>query len=71
MPIIRLDNEGNDIESLEAKAKRKKNAFAAILVSSVGLTASVITFFAHSEQLAILLSVWCVGLLAGLNLIDD
>ena len=85
MPIIRLDDEGNDIEALMAQAeeaskrleliqreqKRKANAKRAATISAFGFLGALATFFLYSEDLATFISIWFVGVLAGLNLIDD
>ena len=74
MPIIRIDDDGQDvarIEKIKCEIARKRNARIVTAISGIGIILSGALFFFHSENLGILTSVWSVAIVAGLNLIDD
>ena len=85
MPLIRLDDNGNDLDALKQKKeaekaaiettrkeiKRRKNALKAITISGLSYLGCLSVFFFYNENLAILLGILPLMFISGLNLVDD
>ena len=67
MPVIRIDEKGNDIQ----KVTRRKNAKRALSVSIGIYAVALCTFFLYDNMLGLVLSTLPATILSGLNLVDD
>ena len=85
MPIVRIDDDGNDISTLEQKKREESEALEATrkflvkkkllkqaslgLIS--GLCVSTAVFVMHDQALGIFLGVWAASGISFLNLLKD
>lgn len=67
MPVIRTDDQGNEVQ----KEKRKKQARHVAIITATGAVVSTVLFFYHSPDMGIFIGLWSIGLAVVTNLIDD
>jgi hypothetical protein len=67
MPIVRVNDKGDNL----AEIKRKRNGKIAAVVALLGSIISFTLFFFHSPEAGIFAGLWPATIVSVLNLVDD